>query len=218
MREFWKLTLTAVLTTAALTACGSQEPPAADPATSTSVAVQMPAPPQVTIAAPTDSTDGDAEGMTEAPQATESTPTAADPANSTAPITPVDPASLIVPGNQVAWKSPSGNVYCKIGSGPFSSGCQAADAPVPAGAEADCAPNTTFTVDMLSKGFYLDPGHVTPTCFNQGVFGAEGQKVLEYNTSITFNGFTCFSRVEAMICDAGGGHGFVLSMQQATSN
>ncbi|OZD60901.1 hypothetical protein [Rhodococcus sp. 06-1460-1B] len=218
MREFWKLTLTAVLTTAALTACSSQETPAADPAPSTSAAVQMPAPPQVTIAAPTDSDSDDAGTATQAPQATESKPTAADPANNTAPITPVDPATYSVPDNQVAWKSPSGNVYCKIGSGPFSSGCQAADAPVPAGAEADCAPNTTFTVGMLSKGFYLDPGHVTPTCFNQGVFGAEGQKVLEYNTSITSNGFTCFSRVEAMICDAGGGHGFVLSMQQATSN
>jgi hypothetical protein len=73
-------------------------------------------------------------------------------------------------------------------------------------------------VDMLSKGFYLEPGKVTPTCFNQGVFGVENAQPLEYNTSITFNGMTCFSRVEAMICDAGGGHGFVLSMQQATSN
>ncbi|MBW4781117.1 hypothetical protein KZO37_17280 [Rhodococcus fascians] len=134
MREFWKLTLTAVLTTAALTACGSQEAPAADPAPSTSVAVQMPAPPQVTIAAPTDSTDGDAEGGTEAPQATESNPTAADPANNTAPITPVDPARYSAYGNQVGWKSPSGNIYCKIGYIEFSSGCQAADAPIPDGA------------------------------------------------------------------------------------
>ncbi|MCZ4561417.1 hypothetical protein O4160_11295 [Rhodococcus sp. IEGM 1401] len=218
MKEIRKLTLAVVVTTVALTACGNQDAPAAGSAPSTSAAAEIPAPPQVTVAAPS-STSGEGSGESaEAPAATSVKPTAADPANNTAPITPVDPATYSVPDNQVAWKSPSGNVYCKIGSGPSSSGCQASDAPVPAGAEADCAPNTTFTIDMLSKGFYLDPGHVTPTCFNQGVFGAEGQKVLQYNTSITFSGFTCFSRVEAMICDAGGGHGFVLSMQQATSN
>lgn len=210
------LAATASLTAFALTACGGEDTPAAAPTQSTSVTAQMPTPPQVTIAAPSN-TDGSDES-TDTPSATGTEPTADNPANNTAPITPVDPASYSVPDNQVAWKSPSGNVYCKIGSGPFSSGCQASDAPVPDGAGTDCAPNTTFSVDMLSKGFYLDPGHVTPTCFNQGVFGAEGQKVLEYNTSIAFNGFTCFSRVEAMICDAGGGHGFVLSMQQATSN
>lgn len=216
MKQFSKLTLTAVLTTAALTACGNQDAPAAAPPTS--AAAQIPASPQVTVAAPTDSTDGDAEGGTEATQATESNPTAADPANNTAPLTPVDPARYSAYGNQVGWKSPSGNIYCKIGNGPFSSGCQSSSAPVPDGAEADCAPNSTFSVDMLSKGFYLEPGKVTPTCFNQGVFGVENAQPLEYNTSITFNGMTCFSRVEAMICDAGGGHGFVLSMQQATSN
>jgi hypothetical protein len=209
-----KFALAALLTTAALTACGSQEAPAAAPAPSTSVAAQIPAPPQVTIAAPSSTGDGPVDP----PAAPIPMPTAADPASNTAPITPVDPPAYSVHGNEVAWESPSGNVYCKIGSGPFSSGCQANDAPVPAGSGNDCAPNTTFTVDMLSKGFYLDPGKVTPTCFNQGVFAFEDAKALEYNTSITFNGFTCFSRVEAMICDAGGGHGFVLSMQQATSN
>lgn len=215
MEQFWKLTLAAVLTTAALTACGSQQTPAADPAPSTSVAVQMPAPPRVTIAAPTDSNDGDAEGGTEAPQANESDPTAADPANNTAPITPVDPARYSAYGDQVGWKSPSGNIYCKIGDSEFSSGCQAADAPIPDGA--NCV-TPSFTIDQLGKGFYMTPGKVTPTCFNQGEFGVENAQTLDYNTSITFNGFTCFSRVEAMICDAGGGHGFVLSMQQATSN
>ncbi|MBY4131003.1 hypothetical protein HQO83_21645 [Rhodococcus fascians] len=200
----------------ALTACGSEDAPAAAPPPTAES--QISAPPQVTAAAPTQTGENDEGSESGAPAATESTPAAADPGNNTAPITPVDPASLIVPGNQVAWKSPSGKIYCKIGSGPFSSGCQSSEAPVPDGAEADCAPNSTFSVDMLSKGFYLDPGKVTPTCFNQGVFGAEDAQVLEYNTSVSYNGFTCFSRVEAMICDAGGGHGFVLSMQQATSN
>ena len=200
----------------AMTACGSEDAPAAAPTPAPSAPSQTPAPPQVTIAAPSDAGDDGSSESAEVPAPAGAAAT--DPANNTEPITPVDPATYSVSGEQVAWKSPSGNVYCKIGSGPFSSGCQASDAPVPAGAEADCAPNTTFSVDMLSKGFYLDPGKVTPTCFNQGVFGFEGQKVLEYNHSVTFNGFTCFSRVEAMICDAGGGHGFVLSMQQATSN
>ncbi|WP_415977012.1 hypothetical protein [Rhodococcus sp. 077-4] len=211
-----KFALAAVLTTAALTACGSQEAPAADSAPTASVAAQIPAPPQVTIAAPSNTGGDDSDASAEAPAT--SSPKGADPANNTAPITPVDTSPYSVHGNEVAWKSPSGNIHCKIGSGPFSSGCQSAVAPVPDGSGDDCAPNTTFTVDMLSKGFYLDPGKVTPTCFNQGVFAFEDAKALEYNTSITFNGFTCFSRVEAMICDAGGGHGFVLSMQQATSN
>nr|WP_314145212.1 hypothetical protein [uncultured Rhodococcus sp.] len=208
----------ASLTALALTACGSEDAPAAAPAPSTSVAAQIPAPPQVTIAAPTDTGGDSPGGQAEAPAATGSTSTAADPASNAAPITPVDPARYSAYGDQVGWKSPSGNIYCKIGTGPFSSGCQSSSAPVPDGAEADCAPNSTFTVDMLSKGFYIEPGKVTPTCFNQGVFGVENAQPLEYNTSITFNGMTCFSRVEAMICDAGGGHGFVLSMQQATSN
>ena len=55
-------------------------------------------------------------------------------------------------------------------------------------------------------------------CFNQGAFGVQDARSLDYNTSISFNGYTCYSRVEAMICDAGSGHGFVLSMQQATWN
>ena len=211
-----KLALAAVLTAAALTACGNQDAPAADPAPTTGIAAQIPAPPQVTIAAPSATGSEASVESSEAPAATGAT--AADPASNTAPITPADPARYSAYGDQVGWKSPSGNIYCKIGTGPFSSGCQSSSAPVPDGAEADCAPNSTFSVDMLSKGFYLEPGKVTPTCFNQGVFGVENAQPLEYNTSITFNGMTCFSRVEAMICDAGGGHGFVLSMQQATSN
>lgn len=206
----------------ALAACGSQDapPPTAASAPATSAATQatalpqVTAPAQVTIAAPPDGSND--SGGTPAPA--NPNPSAADPANNTAPITPVDPTAFAVPDNQVAWKSPSGKIYCKIGTGPFSSGCQASGAPVPDGAGEDCAPNSTFTVDMLSKGFYLEPQSVRPTCFNQGVFGAEYAQVLEYNTSITYNGFTCYSRTEGMVCDAGGGHGFLLSMQQATSN
>lgn len=212
MREFWELTLTAVLATAALTACGSQETPAADPAPTTSIVAQIPAPPQATIAPPSN-TGGDDSESAEAPAATSAT--AADPANNTAPITPVDPAMYAAPNDQVGWKSPSGNIFCKLGSTAFSSGCQATDAPVPDGADCDKPP---FSADELSKGFFLDPGKVTPMCFNQGAFGVQNARSRDYNTSISHLGYTCYSRVEAMICDAGNGHGFVLSMQQATWN
>lgn len=208
-----KLALATVLTTVALTACGNQEAPAADPTPTTSVAAQIPGPPQVTIAAPSNTGSDNPSESAGVPAANGAT--TADPANNTAPITPVDPARYSAYGNQVGWKSPSGNIYCKIGDSEFSSGCQAADAPIPDGA--NCV-TPSFTIDQLGKGFYMTPGKVTPTCFNQGVFGVENAQPLDYNTSISFNGFTCFSRVEAMICDAGGGHGFVLSMQQATSN
>ncbi|WP_155289266.1 hypothetical protein [Rhodococcoides fascians] len=195
----------------ALTACGGEDAPAAAPTPAPSAASQIPAPPQVTIASPSvDTTD-----TASAPEATDPPQNGANPVNNTAPITPVDPARYTAYGNQVGWKSPSGNIYCKIGDTEFSSGCQAVDAPIPDGA--NCV-TPSFTIDQLSKGFYMTPGKVTPTCFNQGEFGVENAQPLEYNTSITFNGMTCFSRVEAMICDAGGGHGFVLSMQQATSN
>ena len=212
MKDFWKLTLTAVLTTAALTACGGQDAPAADPASSPDVVAQIPAPPQVTIAPPVNA-DGDDSPSAEAPAATSAT--AADPANNTAPITPVDPAMYAAPNDQVGWKSPSGNIFCKLGSTAFSSGCQATDAPIPDGADCDKPP---FSADELSKGFFLDPGKVTPMCFNQGAFGVQNARSLDYNTSISHLGYTCYSRVEAMICDAGSGHGFVLSMQQATWN
>ncbi|MDV7991920.1 hypothetical protein [Rhodococcus sp. IEGM 1374] len=195
----------------AMTACGNEDAPAAAPTPAPSAASQIPAPPQVTIAnPPVDTTDG-----ATAPETADSSHSNANPVNNTAPITPVDPALYTAYGNEVGWKSPSGKIYCKIGSSEFGSGCQSGDAPVPDGA--NCV-NPSFTIDQLSKGFYMTPGKVTPTCFNQGQFGVENAQTLEYNTSITFNGMTCFSRVEAMICDAGGGHGFVLSMQQATSS
>ncbi|WP_052066294.1 hypothetical protein [Rhodococcoides fascians] len=140
---------------------------------------------------------------------------ATTPSVDSVPITPVDPARYAAVNDEVGWKSPSGNVYCKLGSTAFSSGCQATDAPVPDGADCDKPP---FSADEMSKGFFLDPGKVTPMCFNQGAFGVENTQSLDYNTSISHLGYTCYSRVDAMVCDAGGGHGFVLSMQQATSN
>ncbi|MDJ0004321.1 MULTISPECIES: hypothetical protein [Nocardiaceae] len=195
----------------ALTACGGDEAPAAAPTPASNAASAIPAPPQVTIANPPVETTDTAT----APETADSSQSSANPVNNTAPITPVDPALYTAYGNEVGWKSPSGKIYCKIGSSEFGSGCQSGDAPVPDGA--NCV-TPSFTIDQLSKGFYMTPGKVTPTCFNQGQFGVENAQTLEYNTSITFNGMTCFSRVEAMVCDAGGGHGFVLSMQQATSN
>ncbi|MGV8875686.1 MAG: hypothetical protein ACOH2Q_24400 [Rhodococcus sp. (in: high G+C Gram-positive bacteria)] len=209
-----RFALAAALTAVALTACGNQDAPAADPTAVPSAASQIPAPPQVTIAAPSDTGGGSSESA-DAPAATSAKPGAADPGNNSAPITPVDPARYSAYGNEVGWKSPSGNIYCKIGYSEFGSGCQSRNAPIPDGA--NCV-TPSFTIDQLGKGFYMTQGKVTPTCFNQGDLGVADAQPLEYNTSITFNGFTCYSRVEAMICDAGGGHGFVLSIQQATWN
>ncbi|OZC89844.1 hypothetical protein CH254_10000 [Rhodococcus sp. 06-412-2C] len=173
--------------------------------------------PTVVAGAPATSTDATAAPSSAQPpsDAEPGSGSAATTSSDSAPITPVDPTRYAAINNEVGWKSPSGNVYCKLGSTEFSSGCQATDAPVPDGADCDKPP---FSADEMSKGFFLDPGRVTPMCFNQGAFGVDNAQPLEYNTSISFNGYTCYSRVEAMICDAGGGHGFVLSMQQATWN
>jgi len=171
--------------------------------------------PTVVAGAPATSTDASASpSVTPQPGNSESD-SPATPSVDSAPITPIDPARYAAINNEVGWKSPSGNVYCKLGFTAFSSGCQATNAPVPDGADCDKPP---FSADEMSKGFFLDPGQATPMCFNQGAFGVENAQPLEYNTSISFNGYTCYSRVEAMVCDAGGGHGFVLSMQQATWN
>lgn len=141
--------------------------------------------------------------------ATSSQPTTAVPPT----VTAVDPADFAMETRDgVEWVSPSRNIYCHITEGEFSSGCQAADAPVPDGA--NCT-NPTFTVDQLSKGFFMSPNKATPNCFNQGVFGGDPDQILPYDHSISYNGFTCTSREDAMMCDAGGGHGFVLSMQEA---
>ncbi len=173
--------------------------------------------PTVVAGAPATSTEAGPQ-VTVAPQPSGSqseTGSATTPSVDSAPITPVDPARYAAINNEVGWKSPSGNIYCKLGSTAFSSGCQATDAPVPDGADCDKPP---FSADEMSKGFFLDPGKVTPMCFNQGAFGVENAQSLDYNTSISHLGYTCYSRVDAMVCDAGSGHGFVLSMQQATSN
>ena len=173
--------------------------------------------PTVVVGVPTTSADAAAQpSPTQATSGTEpQSGSAPTPSVDSAPITPVDPARYAAINNEVGWKSPSGNIYCKLGSTDFSSGCQATDAPVPDGADCDKPP---FSADEMSKGFFLDPGKVTPMCFNQGAFGVENAQPLDYNTSISHLGYTCYSRVEAMICDAGDGHGFVLSMQQATWN
>lgn len=173
--------------------------------------------PTVVAGAPATSTEA-APQVTVAPQpggSASETDSAPTPSVDSAPITPVDPTRYAAVNDEVGWKSPSGNIYCKLGSTAFSSGCQATDAPVPDGADCDKPP---FSADEMSKGFFLDPGKVTPMCFNQGAFGVENAQSLDYNTSISHLGYTCYSRVDAMVCDAGSGHGFALSMQQATSN
>ncbi|WP_052070869.1 DUF6636 domain-containing protein [Rhodococcoides fascians] len=191
---------------ALLTGCSSSDDPTAS----------MPSVIPTVVAGVSATSTAAAPQVTVAPQPSNSEPDSpATPSADAAPITPVDPARYAAVNNEVGWKSPSGNIYCKLGSTAFSSGCQATDAPVPDGADCDKPP---FSADEMSKGFFLDPGKVTPMCFNQGAFGVENAQSLDYNTSISHLGYTCYSRVDAMVCDAGSGHGFVLSMQQATSN
>lgn len=127
----------------------------------------------------------------------------------------MDPALFADTGGYggVVFNSPSKKIYCRIAEGEYSSGCQSGTAPVPVGA--NCT-NPTFTVDQLSKGFFLMPDKVVPTCFNQGVFGSEFPHTLQYNESISWNGFTCTSRESGMFCATSNGHGFELSDEIAT--
>ncbi|WP_037163580.1 DUF6636 domain-containing protein [Rhodococcoides fascians] len=155
------------------------------------------------------------------PGATSTSRTPAAPTTPTAPTAPteqveqveqVDPATLAADGNGIAWTSPTKNISCRISSDTYGSGCQSRDAPVPRGA---ACTNPTFTVDELSKGFFLHPDRVEPTCFNQGVFASEFPVVLEYDQSVTFDGYTCTSRRTAMMCSTANGHGFELSRETA---
>ncbi|OZC86191.1 hypothetical protein CH304_06100 [Rhodococcus sp. 15-649-1-2] len=152
------------------------------------------------------------------PGATSTSRTPAAPAAPTAPteqveqVEQVDPATLAADGNGIAWTSPTKNISCRISSDTYGSGCQSRDAPVPRGA---ACTNPTFTVDELSKGFFLHPDRVEPTCFNQGVFASEFPVVLEYDQSVTFDGYTCTSRRTAMMCSTANGHGFELSRETA---
>ncbi|MCZ4078421.1 hypothetical protein O1W68_10755 [Rhodococcus sp. H36-A4] len=148
--------------------------------------------------------------VTTDPEPVESTDTnVADPSND---VRAVDPSSLSADGYGIAWVSPSGNIWCRISEGTYGSGCQARDAPVPDGA--NCV-NPTFTVEQLSKGFYLHPDSVEPSCFNQGVFTTEHPTVLEYGQSVTTGGYTCVSRRSGMACATDNGHGFELSAESA---
>jgi hypothetical protein len=130
-------------------------------------------------------------------------------------IQAVDPDAFRPGGYQgdVVFTSPTGNIWCRLGKGDYNAGCQARHAPVPPGA--DCDGNEYYPADMLSRGFYLFPNSVLPTCFNQGVFTAEHAKALPYGKSISANGYTCVSRVTEMTCLNPAEHGFQLSMQFA---
>ncbi|WP_298446198.1 hypothetical protein [Gordonia sp. (in: high G+C Gram-positive bacteria)] len=114
----------------------------------------------------------------------------------------------------VAFVSPTGNVWCRLGKEQYTAGCQAKTAPIPAGA--DCRGSAEYPASMLSRGFVLSGETVTPSCFNQGVFTSPERKPLPYGYTITDNGYTCTSRESGVTCTTPSGeHGFVLSMQEA---
>lgn len=182
-----------VFAAAALAGCGSDTPDPTNPPVAATVTVATTAQPPP---------------LTQTPSAIESSSST----STSAPVTPVDPAVFDDNGGGVAWKSPTGQISCRLATKTFESGCQSRTAPVPDGA--NCV-NPTFTVDQLSKGFVMQNDTVTPLCFNQGVFSIEFPQVLPYEHSITFDDITCTSRESGMSCTNGLGHGFVLSMQEA---
>nr|WP_296775532.1 hypothetical protein [Rhodococcus sp. (in: high G+C Gram-positive bacteria)] len=180
-------------------ACGSQPQPAPSEAIATaapSQAIATAAPPTTAVATSSNS------------------PAMSSTATSTPAATAVDPADFSADGYGIAWESPTGKIWCRIAPGEYGSGCQSYTAPVPDGA--DCV-SPTFTIDQLTKGFYLTPTIVLPTCFNQGVFTTEFPKILPYDMSVTTDGYTCTSRETGMTCTTPTGHGFEMSMQVARS-
>lgn len=196
---FRKLALVAAVAAAmSVSACGGQAEPTSDSLT-TSAGSQ----PALTTSLPTLTRTSSAAPVTETVTETASAPDA--------PVTAVDP-STFEDGNGISWTSPTGNIACRISSLDYGSGCQAADAPVPPGAS--CT-NSTFTVDQLTKGFFMKQSTIEPACFNQGVFYSQTPKVLQYNQSIAMNGYTCASREDGMTCTNDGGFGFQLSAQVA---
>ncbi|MFT4200981.1 DUF6636 domain-containing protein [Gordonia sp. (in: high G+C Gram-positive bacteria)] len=132
-------------------------------------------------------------------------------------LTNADPDDYRAGGSldgDVAFVSPTGNVWCRLGRERYTAGCQAVKAPVPAGAR--CVGTRDYPVDQLTRGFFLDGETVTPACFNQGVFSSPEHKRLPYGYTITGNGYTCTSRTTGITCNTPSGeHGFVLSMQEA---
>ncbi|MET9199068.1 hypothetical protein [Gordonia sp. NPDC003585] len=129
---------------------------------------------------------------------------------------PVDPSQFRSGqrnGEDVYFTSPTGNIWCRFGSVDYSAGCQAKNAPIPAGA--DCRGNSMYPAHTLSRGFFLRGAAVMPACFNQGVFVGYEARALPYDHSISAHGYLCVSRVTGMTCFARSARGFVLSMQEA---
>ncbi|GAB06872.1 hypothetical protein GII30_22815 [Gordonia amarae] len=140
---------------------------------------------------------------TDAPGSSDEGFTAADPARYRADST----------GGDVAFVSPTLNIWCRLGQARYTAGCQAKYAPIPAGA--DCKGTADYPLSTLSKGFFLEGDKVTPSCFNQGIFTSSERHVLPYGYSISAHGYTCYSRSTGVTCKTPSGRGFVLSMQEA---
>jgi len=158
------------------------------------------------------------------PQSTAQTATGAGGSTSTAvgapprgsQLTNADPAQYRDGVRaDVAFVSPTKNIWCRLGATRTTAGCQAKTAPVPAGAEKSCAGNEMYPPSSLSRGFWFDGHSVVPTCFNQGIFTSPHPKALPYGYTISANGYNCTSRETGMTCTNGAGHGFVMSTQQA---
>lgn len=138
------------------------------------------------------------------------------PGNPGTGFTVADPEAYRSGGSNVgdvAFVSPTGNIWCRLGAERYTAGCQAKYAPIPAGA--DCTGTDMYPLSTLSRGFFLQGDKVTPSCFNQGIFTSSERNVLAYGYSISDNGYTCYSRTTGITCKTPAGNGFVLSMQEA---
>lgn len=137
------------------------------------------------------------------------------PGSSDDGFTAADPARYRADSavGDVAFVSPTLNIWCRLGRAQYTAGCQAKYAPIPAGA--DCKGTDMYPLSTLSKGFMLEGDKVTPSCFNQGIFTSSERRVLPYGYSISANGYTCYSRSTGVTCTTPSGRGFVLSMQEA---
>ena len=208
---------------ALVTGCSSDDGPTGS-GTSTVTVTRSADPAQPSNNGSDDGNDGSQPGVsTDAPR-TDAPGTGDDPApvvttgaqgSSDNGFTAADPARYRAgsAAGDVAFVSPTLNIWCRLGRAQYTAGCQAKYAPIPAGA--DCKGTADYPLSTLSKGFMLEGDKVTPSCFNQGIFTSSERQVLPYGYSISANGYTCYSRSTGVTCKTPSGRGFVLSMQEA---
>ncbi|MFW0790624.1 hypothetical protein [Gordonia sp. CPCC 205333] len=116
----------------------------------------------------------------------------------------VDARTFQVSPGVFAFKSPSGNVACKIDTTVHGSiGCQTGVSVKPAGGPA-CSnkANNKYLVAF-------ENGNVIHRCTSQGIFYASRQPVLAYGKTVMVQSTSCTSTVHGIACYQN--HGFMIS-------